>query len=295
MLQEERRIRERCFTEDAMSSSTPHVVELDPDHPGFRDEDYRRRRDLIAQIALEHRFGEDIPEAPYTKQEHAVWALVWAQLPELFSEHVAAPVLAMQDRFPFDTSVIPQLREVNQRLKDATGYSMEPVAGLVAAKDFLQALGDGYFCSTQYIRHASRPLYTPEPDIIHELVGHAALLSDPRMAGLQRLLGSPVRDASPSEVDRLIRIYWYTIEFGVLWENGEVKAYGAGLLSSAGELAQINDGPELREWNLREMATTPYDPTYFQGILWVAPSWERVFSDLEAWISQGLWRDEHYQ
>ncbi len=274
--------------------ATPHVVQLDPDHPGFRDPAYRARRDTIARIALQHRFGDPIPDAPYTPGEQEVWRAVWEELGPKHTVFAATPVLDILDRFPLDRTTIPQLSEVNARLQDATGFSMEPVAGLIDARDFLAALGRGFFCSTQYIRHASVPLYTPEPDIVHELVGHAALLSDPVLAGLQRLMGEQVAGASPTEVQRLIRVYWYTIEFGVLWEDGVVKAYGAGLLSSFGELDQIRNGPDLRAWNLHEMAQVPYDPTQYQGTLWVAPSWERLQTDLQAWYADGGWRDRHY-
>lgn len=273
--------------------STPHVVVLDPDHPGFRDAEYRQRRDRIAQIALSHRFGTPIPDAPYTDAEQGVWREVWRGLEAMHQEYVAQPVLDILDRFPLDRNVIPQLSEVNDRLQRSTGFSMEPVAGLVDARDFLEALGRGWFCSTQYIRHASVPLYTPEPDIVHELVGHAALLSDTVMADLQRLMGQQVQHANDEEVQRLIRVYWYTIEFGVLWEDGVVKAYGAGLLSSFGELDQIRNGPELRTWDLDEMASIPYDPTQYQGTLWVAPSWDQMVRDIRDWYTHGGWREAH--
>lgn len=277
-----------------LATETPHLVVLDPDHPGFRDAAYRKRRDTIARIALEHSMGTPIPDAPYTEAEQGVWQAVWKDLAPKHDAFVADPVLDILARFPLDREHIPQLSEVNARLQEATGFSMEPVAGLVDARDFLDALGRGWFCSTQYIRHSSVPLYTPEPDIVHELVGHAALLSDPVMADLQRLMGRSVVGASDDEVQRLIRVYWYTIEFGVLWEEGVVKAYGAGLLSSFGELDQIRTGPELREWNLHEMAQIPYDPTQYQGTLWVAPSWQAMIDDLNAWYTDGGWRDEHY-
>lgn len=273
----------------------PSIMELDPDHPGFRDPDYRKRRDLIANIALNHRMGDPIPDAPYTSEEHGVWRAIWDSLADLHKTHVVQPVQEILGRIELDHQEIPQLSVVNEQLKEATGYTMEPVAGLVTAADFLQALGEGYFCSTQYIRHASKPLYTPEPDVVHELVGHAALLSDPRIAQLQLKMGKAVDGASADEVDRLIRLYWYTIEFGVAWEDGQIKAYGAGLLSSCGELAQIAEGPELRPWNVVEMVSTPYDPTDYQGTLWVSASYAQAMDDIEAFLDQGMYKDEHFQ
>jgi phenylalanine-4-hydroxylase len=167
---------------------------------------------------------------------------------------------------------------------------MEPVMGLVRARTFLSALGREVFLSTQYIRHHSRPLYTPEPDIVHELVGHAASLAHPRLAEVNTCIGKAVDSADDSELLRLERVYWYSLEFGLVLEEGSVKALGAGLLSSAGELAQIESGPELRSWDLDAIAETPYDPTDMQPQLYVAPSFERLTSDIEDWVESGGWR-----
>src|SRR6185295_6964723 len=111
-------------------------------------------------------------------------------------------------------------------------------------------LARGVFLSTQYIRHHSTPLYTPEPDVAHEIIGHAVTLANKQFAELNRLFGEAVRRTNlTSELDRLAHVYWFTIEFGVLRENGQIKAYGTGLLSSAGELAEM-DKAELRPLDL---------------------------------------------
>src|SRR3712207_1467060 len=122
---------------------------------------------------------------------------------------------------------IPQLREVSEKVGAVSGFRLEPVAGLVEPRVFLESLAGGVFLSTQYIRHHSTPLYTPEPDVVHELLGHAVTLADERLAELNRLVGEAVRrTASAGALDRLARVYWFTIEFGVLRERGRVKAYG---------------------------------------------------------------------
>ncbi len=267
------------------------LVELDPDHPGFRDEIYRDRRNQIAKIALAYNSGNPVPEAPYIDEEHAVWTSVWEALAPLHQERVAAEILELQQFLPLSHTRIPQLRDLNEQLSNAAGFRMEPVAGLVTARTFMRYLGQRVFLSTQYIRHHSRPFYTPEPDIVHELVGHAATLVHPGIAEVNRLLGVAADVANEREMERIGNIYWYTMEFGLVEERGTIKAYGAGLLSSVGELQGFQDNVTLHDWDLDQMATTGFDPTRYQTELYVAPSFTQMLVDVSRWVRNGDWRD----
>ncbi len=279
------------LTHERYGSGSSDLVVLDPDHPGFRDLIYRQRRNEIAKIALEYRGGDRVPRAPYSEEEHAVWRQVWTQLEPAHESFVCRELNEMQRALPLDRHHIPQLADLNPFLMANTGYRMEPVAGLVVAQRFLAKLGRRVFLSTQYIRHHSRPMYTPEPDIIHELIGHAASLAHQGIAEVNRQMGMIVETCSPSEMARIENVYWYTMEFGTALQEGEVYAVGAGLLSSFGELQQIRNGPALQEWDLEVIASTPYDPTDYQPQLFVAPSFERMLADITAWLDEGRWRD----
>ena len=267
------------------------LVELDQDHPGFRDPAYRKRRDAIAASAFRYTAGCPVPDAPYTDEEHAVWALILEQLEPLHSRHVVSELNALARELDLGSECIPQLRSLNPTLSAATGFRMEPVAGLVAARVFMEHLGRGVFLSTQYIRHHSRPLYTPEPDVVHELVGHAASLMHPGVARLSRAFGLAAREASSEELAALESVYWYALEFGLAYEEGEVKAWGAGLLSSIGELQRAVNGQAcLEEWDLQHVARTPYDPTDYQPQLFVLPSLEAGLAEIDTWLASGGWR-----
>jgi phenylalanine-4-hydroxylase len=266
-----------------------NLVQLGSEHPGFHDPEYRARRDEIARIALHHSTGDLVPDAPYTSAEHQVWAHIGELLAPVHERRVCHELLEASRRFPLERQQIPQLRSVNARLQAATGFRMEPVMGLVHAHTFLSHLGRRVFLSTQYVRHHSRPLYTPEPDIVHELIGHAASLAHPRVAQVNACMGWAADVADSDEVLRLERVYWYTLEFGLVEEAGGVKAFGAGLLSSAGELDQIEDGPRLEGWDLAAIAETPYDPTDMQPQLFVAPSFDRLLHDVQVWVESGGW------
>jgi phenylalanine-4-hydroxylase len=181
---------------------------------------------------------------------------------------------------------IPQLSEVSAKVQAISGFRLEPVAGLVAPRVFLESLADGVFLCTQYIRHHSTPLYTPEPDVVHELLGHAVTLASERLAELNRLVGSAVKRTSSEEAfERLSRLYWFTIEFGVVREDGDLKAYGTGLLSSAGELEEMHDA-ELRSLDLEAASRQQYDPTRFQPVLYCADSFDAMYQSLRDFLAQ---------
>jgi phenylalanine-4-hydroxylase len=261
------------------------LVKLDPDHPGFRDPSYRARRDAIARLALEYREGEPPPLVAYTDQEHAVWRTVWENLAPL---HRTRAIREWRDgaaELSLDTRAVPQLVEIDEKLK-GPGMQMLPVAGLISPRGFLSCLGRGVFLSTQYMRHHSRPLYTPEPDVIHELIGHATSFFDPDFVRLSCLFGQAALVADAPTLARLERVYWYTLEFGLARERDEVKAYGAGLLSSYGELGGFESRSKLELFDLEKVSRTPYDPTNYQKVLFVAPSFRQMAREVGDWLER---------
>ena len=252
------------------------VVELAADHPGINDPEYRARRNQIAALALDWAPGKPIPEAHYTEQEHEVWAMVSA---ELSRKHVRLACRAARDggaRLQLPTGRIPQLDEVSDLLAPLTGFRYLPAAGLVPLREFYGALADRTFWSTQYIRHHSVPLYTPEPDVVHEVIGHATTLADDGYAALYqsrrrgRTAGRDVRRAGVREPGVLVLA-------GVRCRAraGGVKAYGAGLLSSYGEIEEFVTA-DLRPLDIARMGVQTYDIGHYQPVLFAADSWAQV-------------------
>jgi len=273
----------RLVTDESVAGRND-IVQLDPDHPGFRDPEYRRRRNEIAQIAMKYQPGDPIPDAPYTTEEHQVWSTIWKALQPAHQQHACAEYRACLKKLNFAPDQIPQLREVNEKVKAISGFRLEPVAGLVQPRVFLENLADGVFLCTQYIRHHSTPLYTPEPDVVHEIIGHGVTLASERLAELNRLFGQAVkRTTSSSALEELSRVYWFTIEFGVLRENGGLKAYGTGLLSSAGELDEMRKA-QLRPFDLGAASSEKYDPTHFQPVLFCADSFDEMHETLREFL-----------
>lgn len=262
------------------------LVTLDADHPGFRDPVYRARRAAIARLALGYQ-GGPVPAVPYTSVEHDVWRTVNARLGPLHAAHVSLLLREAAARLRLDADRIPQMADVNEALQGASGFRMVPVAGLVQPATFLRRLGRGEFLATQYVRHHSAPLYTPEPDVIHELVGHAASLTLPCLAQLSQAFGqAAARTTCPATLQALERGYWFTLEFGLVEERGGPRALGAGLLSSAGELEHALKTARLLPWDLARSIETGYDPTQYQPVLFLAPSIARLVDDSLSWLAR---------
>jgi len=261
-------------------ASRPVTLELPEDHPGFSDPDYRTRRAAIAEVGRRHRRGQPIADVEYTPEEDEVWTLVSHELGRKHQRYACAAYRAGARAVTLPTDRVPQLREVDARVHGLTGFHIEPVPGLVPTDQFYGALADRTFLSTQYIRHHSVPFYTPEPDIVHEIIGHANMLGNPVFADLYEVAGRASRRAtSEAALDFFSKVFWFTLEFGVVWEDGELRAYGAGLLSSYGEIEEFRSA-EIRPWDLRAMGTLAYDITRYQPVLFAAASFDRMVDDL---------------
>jgi phenylalanine-4-hydroxylase len=252
------------------------VATLPDDHPGFSDPEYRARRAAIARVAEAYVPGRPVPVVEYTPEEDALWAHVSRELRVKHEKYACAEYLAATDRLALPADRVPQLGAVTGRLEWLTGFRLEPVPGLVPTRTFYAALAERRFLSTQYMRHHSVPFYTPEPDIVHELVGHACMLASPTFAALYQAAGqASCRARSDAALELFSRVFWFTMEFGVVWERDELRAYGAGLLSSFGELDVFRDA-EARPINMAEMGTREYDITRYQPVLYAAASMTEI-------------------
>jgi len=261
--------------------------ELTSDHPGFTDSKYKSRRQEIADIALKYKYGDKIPDIKYDEQEINTWKTVYTTLTELYPNlackqfNLMFPLLI--EKCGYGPNNIPQLSKISKFLHERTGFTLRPVAGLLSARDFLNGLAFRVFHSTQYVRHHSQPFYTPEPDVCHELLGHVPLFCDPDFADFSHELGLASLGASESDINKLSSCYWFTVEFGMCKENEQRKAYGAGLLSSFGELQychglDVDSKPVYQDFDPFVVATqyakADYPITKYQPIYFVAESFQ---------------------
>ena len=251
------------------------INQLDLDHPGASDEEYRKRRDHIANLAKNFRETHKITDVEYTDEEQGVWQIVATRLEELQAKRASEFYLDAKRKLGITTTRIPQLSEMNKRLKELSNWRLAPIEGLVETRGFLSWLSYRTMLCTQYIRHTSRPEYTPEPDIVHEAIGHIPNFTNRDFADFSQFIGHGARIATDEQLEELGRLYWFTVEYGLIEENGETKAFGAGLLSSFGELEHaFTDNVERRPFELEQVIKTDYSYSDMQPILYVIPSYE---------------------
>jgi len=242
---------------------------------------------MIAEIAHAYKTGDIIPKVEYTDQEKETWKHVYKKLMNFFETHTCSqfqyifPLLIENCGYREDN--IPQLQDVSNFLKEHSGFTLRPVTGLLSSRQFLNGLAFRVFHSTQYIRHHSKPDYTPEPDIIHELMGHVPLFSDPEFADFSHEVGLASLGVSDEAIEKLSTLYWFTVEFGICKQRGKLKAYGAGLLSSFGELEYcLSDKPIHKPFDPLVVSTTKYPITTYQPVYFVTESFEDMKKQLRS-------------
>ncbi|OMJ26389.1 Phenylalanine-4-hydroxylase [Smittium culicis] len=254
--------------------------DLPSDHPGALDKEYRKRRYEITQLAKKHKTGMPLPHIEYTPEERQTWKSVYNNLKQSYQGRACAEFLnifpLLESNCGYSPDSIPQIEDVSKFLKDCTGFTIRPVMGLLSSRDFLNAFAFRVFHSTQYIRHGSKPLYTPEPDVCHELLGHVPLLAVPDFAEFCHEIGLASLGVSDSDINKLATFFWFTVEFGLCKnDKNELRAYGAGLLSSSGELEYSLSGkPELKPLSLTETPEQEYPITEYQPLYFVSESFK---------------------
>jgi len=268
-------------------------TDLKADHPGFHDPVYRARREELAKFSQEHKWDKSISRIDYTKEEISTWITVWDRMEPLLEKYACKEYLSslelMKDHCEYSCDNIPQQKDISSFLQSHTNFTMRPVSGLLSSRDFLNGLAFRTFFCTQYIRHHSKPLYTPEPDICHELLGHAPMFANNDFCDFSQEIGLASLGASDEDIMKLASCYWFSVEFGLCKENNKIKAYGAGLLSSFGEIEYACNGddadnddntandnyverPKIFPWDPNKAAVTEFPITSYQPVYFLADS-----------------------
>lgn len=215
----------------------------------------------------------------YSQDENTVWRDLFARQLPMIRQHAAPEYLAGFDKIALPADRVPQCAEVSEVLRELTGWSVAPVPALIGFGRFFDMLANREFPAASFIRTRRDFDYITEPDIFHEVFGHTPLLTDPRFAAFSQAIGRAGQRAGAREYAWLIRLYWFTIEFGLRRVDGQIKALGSGLASSPSELthAVLSDAPVRRAFDVLDILRTPYRIDIHQPVYFVLDDVDTLF------------------
>jgi phenylalanine-4-hydroxylase len=264
-------------------------LELEPGHPGLGDEGYVQRRKELFALCRQHRLERlGPPLIDYTPEETRIWREVSPKLAELHVKHASRIYLQAKRTLGISQTEIPQLRLLSKRLEQETRMHLVPAEGPLPYRTFYTYIGERGFPVTQFIRHGSHPEFTPEPDMIHDCLGHVPPLMNHDYAELLTLIGKAASTTpNPQHVLALKRFSWFSIEFGLIEEDSEIKVFGAGILSSTGEIPfSLSADVKRRAFVTNDVIETDYDPSRMQDQLFIIPSFPFLRREIEQLVKR---------
>ncbi len=264
-------------------------LELEPGHPGLGDDGYlQRRKDLFA-LCRRHRLERlGPPLIDYTPEETRIWREVSPQLDELHQKYASRIYLHAKKELGISQTEIPQLKHLSDRLERETRMHLVPAEGPLPYRTFYSYIAERGFPVTQFIRHGSHPEFTPEPDMIHDCLGHVPSLMNHDYAELLTMIGKAAfTTPKPEQVLALKRFSWFSIEFGLIQDDNETKIFGAGILSSMGEIPfSLSKDVERCPFVTNEVIETDYDPSRMQDLLFIIPSFAFLRREIEQLVKR---------
>jgi phenylalanine-4-hydroxylase len=219
----------------------------------------------------------------YTDEDHDVWTLLYERRMRELNSTASRRFLEGIEAIGLRPDRVPNLTEINRRLAPRTGWCAVPVAGYLPAQDFFQSLAERQFPTTITVRPWQQLDYLPEPDIFHDVFGHVPLHSDPVFASYLQEFGKRAAAAHDSEVlTRLTRLFWFTVEFGLIRERGGVRIYGSGLISSIADAANaLGSSCDRRPFVVADVVATDFQIDQLQPVLYVLDSFEQLYEALD--------------
>lgn len=232
--------------------------------------------------APSHFIQQDWPA--YTDAQHGTWAALYARRMPALRTTASRVFLDGAEAIGLGAGQLPDLALLNRRLLPRTGWAAIPVDGFLPAHDFFSCLAQRKFPTTVTIRPADRLDYVPEPDIFHDVFGHVPLHADPAFADFLQRFGALAAAAQTTEdTERMARLFWFTVEFGLVREGGEVKVYGSGLISSHADAEKaLSPAADRRPFDLEQVLNQPFRIDDLQPVLFVVEKFEQLFEAVSA-------------
>jgi phenylalanine-4-hydroxylase len=215
----------------------------------------------------------------YTEENHQAWATLCERRMAAVPGTACEAFLRGLALLDLDLKRVPRLSDINDRLSPLTGFRAVAVPGYVPARDFFDCLAQRRFPTTITVRPLEKLDYLPEPDIFHDVFGHVPLHTNPYLADfLQRFGQAGLAAETEEELTGLSRLFWFTVEFGLIREAGQIRLFGSGLMSSVGESAHaLTDAVEKRDFDLHAVMRQPFEIDHYQPLLFVIDSFEQLY------------------
>lgn len=227
----------------------------------------------------------------YTQENQDVWREMFTERMRTLDQQASDVFLNGLKAIGLTPDHVPLVSDINRRLQDLTGWESHPVPGYLPAKAFFACLAQRRFPTTITMRPRELMHYLPEPDIFHDVFGHVPLHADPVFAEFLQTYGKAALFCEdPYHIERLARLFWFTVEFGLIRERGEVKLYGSGLISSIGESfhALESDHVDRRPFEMELVCETPFQIDHYQPILYVLESFEQLRDSMNSYAERVL-------
>ncbi len=227
----------------------------------------------------------------YTPEDHEVWRTLYETRMRTLEDQASDVFLNGLRAINLVPEYVAKIEEVNSRLVSTTGWQSRPVPGYLPAKAFFACLSRREFPSTVTMRPKELLNYLPEPDIFHDVFGHVPLHADPVFADFLQTYGKAALHCNdPEHIERLGRLFWFTVEFGLIREGGKIKLYGSGLISSIGEshFALESNDVDRRPFDLDQVCETHFEIDHYQPILYVLESFEQLRDSMHRYANRVL-------
>ena len=223
-----------------------------------------------------------VPQAQYREDEHDIWRTLYKRQLDILPNRAISLFMDSLSTLGINQDRIPDFNDVNDILKKRTGWQVVPVPGLIPDEPFFELLANRRFPAGNFIRQKNQMDYIQEPDVFHDLFGHVPILADPVFADYMEQYGhGGLKAAKLGTIDKLARLYWYTVEFGLIEEPDGIRIYGAGILSSPTEsvFSLESDSPHRIRFDLKRVLQTKYHIDDFQDNYFVINGFQKLFDD----------------
>lgn len=248
---------------------------------------YEARKAEIARAVNDH--PGEFPAVDYTAAEDGVWRAVHDRLGRLHPDRACLEFNEGAERLKLGRDEVPALADVSERLAEISGFALQPAPGILPPDEFYSVLEGRSFCSAIFVRSPESPFFTQDPDVLHELIGHASSLANPRIARLYEIAGQTFnRLTHPIALDRFSRIFWFIFETAVIEEAGDRRAFGAAVLSSVTELEGLDEAELLSYGSPTDLVSQPYSITEVQPAVFGFESFEHLEAACDELFDPGV-------